>query len=146
MDNPRGRVLSLTQNGDDRRAVVVVAEMPVCPRCAAGKGCGAGLFASARGPQEIEALIAPGLQPGIDEEVELQMSPDNLLLASFLVYGLPLIGAIAGAAIAYGLSLDDPTAALLAICGLGSGLLISRWRVKASACMQRFTPKIERRC
>lgn len=146
MDNPRGRVLSLATDGAGQRAVVEVTGMPACARCAAGRGCGAGIFAAGNHPRRIEAVIAPGLDAHIDDQVELLMKPDNLLRAAYLVYGLPMIGAIAGAGAAYGLSLGDGGAAMLALAGLTGGLSISRWRLGRAACIRQFTPRIERLC
>lgn len=146
MDNPRGRVLSLATDGTGQRAVVAVTAMPVCARCAAGRGCGAGLLAAENRPNRIEAIIAPGLDANVDDEVELLMQPDNLLRAAYFVYGVPMLGAIAGASVAYWLSLGDAGAALMALAGLAVGLMISRWRVRRSACMRQFTPRIERLC
>ena len=138
--------MSLASDATGQRAVVAVADMPVCARCAAGRGCGAGLFAAGTSQGRIEAVIAPGLDARIDDEVELLMKPDNLLRAAYLVYGVPMFGAVAGAGTAYWLSLSDAGAALMAIAGLAGGLLFSRWRVRQSDCARQFTPRIERLC
>ena len=133
-------------DGTGQRAVVAVTDMPVCARCAAGRGCGAGLLSAGNRSRRIEAIIAPGLEARVDDQVELLMEPDNLLRAASLVYGFPMVGAIAGASTAYALSLGDAGAALMALAGLTLGLLISRWRLRQSACIQQFTPRIERLC
>ena len=44
MENPTGRVVSLVDKRSGARAVVEVDAASACPRCAAGKGCGAGLL------------------------------------------------------------------------------------------------------
>ena len=144
MHNPRGRVLSFTTNGDDLRAVVDVPDMPACARCAAGKGCGAGLFVAGTGSRRVEAVVSPELRLEVGDEVELQVSPDSLLQASFLVYGVPLSGGVAGAAAAYALSLGDAGSALLALLGVAGGMLVSRRYLGVSGCVHRFTPRIER--
>ena len=146
MDNPQGRVLSLTQGDHGVRAIVAVQDAPVCPRCAAGKGCGAGIFTTGIAERQVEAAVPPGLRPQVDDRVEILLAPENLLRAAFVVYGLPMIGAIAGAALAYAASLGDAAAALLALLGLGSGLGASRWRLRRADCLRRFTPRIERIC
>ncbi|NIL93014.1 MAG: hypothetical protein GTO71_00895 [Woeseiaceae bacterium] len=146
MDNPRGRILSLIPGEGGLRVTVLVQDIPACPRCAAGKGCGAGIFATSGQEREIEVAVPDGLRPEVDDRVELSLAPDNLLRAAFIVYGLPMIGAIAGAAIAYAAALGDQGAAVLALLGLGGGLLLSRWRLRRAACLRRFTPRIERLC
>jgi positive regulator of sigma E activity len=145
MKNPKGRVVSLFDSANGARAVVIVDVASACPRCAAGKGCGAGLFTSGDSDRQIEATIRPGLDIAEEDIVEIALAPDNLLQAAVIVYGLPMLGAVGAAAIAYALSLGDAAAAVAALLGLGSGLGISRWRLRQTACLQRFVPTIERR-
>jgi len=137
--------VSLVDSTNGARAVVIVDVAAACPRCAAGKGCGAGLFASGGSNRQIEATIRPGLDIAEEDIVEIVLAPDNLLQAAIIVYGLPMLGAVGAAAIAYALSLGDAAAAVAALLGLGSGLAISRWRLRQTDCLQRFVPIIERR-
>jgi positive regulator of sigma E activity len=81
----------------------------------------------------------------VDDVVEISLAPDNLLQAAFLVYGLPLFGAIIAAAIAYAFSLGDAGAALAALLGLSGGLVVGRWRLRQPSCLRRFVPSVERR-
>lgn len=87
-----------------------------------------------------------GLNPTVGDMVEISLAPDNLLRAALIVYGIPMLGALAGAMMAYAASLGDASAAVAALLGLGLGLVISRWRVRQASCLQRFTPTIERLC
>ncbi len=145
MDNPRGTVLSLVDGPDGARAIVNVDAAVACPRCAAGKGCGAGLFASDGGKRQVEASVRPDIEVAANDVVEIVLAPQNLLRAAFIVYGLPLLGAAAGAAIAYTMSLGDAGAALAAVAGLAAGLVLGRWRLRKATCLQRFLPIVERR-
>jgi sigma-E factor negative regulatory protein RseC len=146
MDNPKGRVLSLVGGANDARAVVAIDSAQACPRCAAGKGCGAGSFLTGDSERQVEATVPEGLSPMIDDIVEISLAPNNLLRAALIVYGIPMLGALAGAVIAYAASLGDAGAATAALLGLGFGLVISRWRVRQASCLRRFTPTIERLC
>jgi positive regulator of sigma E activity len=145
MDNPKGKVVSLVDNADGVRAVVRVDVAAVCPRCSAGKGCGAGLFTSAVGERQVEATIRSGLDIAEQDVVEISLAPGNVLHAAAIVYGLPMLGAVVAAAIAYALTLGDATAAVAALLGLASGLAIGRWRLRQTACLRRFVPSIEKR-
>lgn len=145
MDNPTGRIVSLVDSDNGARAVVVVEVAAACPRCAAGKGCGAGLLTGDGGERQVEASIRAGLSLATGDIVEISLAPDNLLHAAIIVYGLPMLGAAIGAVIAFGLSLGDAAAAIAALLGLGCGLLISRWRLQQESCLSRFVPTIERR-
>jgi positive regulator of sigma E activity len=145
MENPTGRVVSLVDSGGGVRAVVEVDTAAACPRCAAGKGCGAGLLQPA-GRNQIEVAIPEGLSPHVDDRVEVTLAPRNLLQAAATVYGFPLTGGLAGAAFAYALELGDSAAAVAALLGLGIGLAASRRRLRQGPCLRRFTPTIERLC
>jgi sigma-E factor negative regulatory protein RseC len=146
MDNPSGRVVSLVDSADGVRAVVEVKVAASCPRCAAGKGCGAGIFTASGGSaQPVEASVRAGLSLSEGDVVELTLAPDNLLRAAFIVYGLPMLGAIAGAGLAYGFSFRDAAAAIAALIGMAAGLMVSRWRVRQTSCLRKFVPVVERR-
>ena len=146
MKNPTGKVLSVVDRAGAAHAIVAVEVASACPRCAQGKGCGAGVFAAGGGDREVEAVVRAGLNIAVDDIVEISLAPDNLLQAALIVYGLPLLGAIGGAAIAYTLSLGDAAAAVAALLGLGAGLFVSRWRLRQTSCLHRFTPSVERIC
>jgi sigma-E factor negative regulatory protein RseC len=146
MDNPKGRVLSLVGSADGVRAIVAVDGAQACPRCAAGKGCGAGIFSAADSERQVEASVPEGLGPRVGDIVEISLAPNNLLRAALIVYGIPMLGALVGAVIAYAASLGDAGAAAAALLGLGFGLVVSRWRVRQASCLRRFTPSIERLC
>lgn len=145
MDNPTGRILSLVDGADGARAVVRVSAAAACPRCAAGKGCGAGIFAVGNSEREIEVRIPAGLTIAVDDVVEISLAPDNVLQAAILVYGLPLSGAILAAAVAYAFSLGDVGAAMAALLGLGGGLAAGRWKLRQPDCLRGFVPSVERR-
>jgi positive regulator of sigma E activity len=137
--------VSLVDSRDGARAVVEVEAAAACPRCAAGKGCGAGLLAPGW-RRQIEVEVPDGIYPHIDDRVEVALAPQHLLQAAATVYGFPLTGALAGAAFAYALALGDTAAAVAALVGLGVGLAASRWRLRQGPCLRRFTPTIERLC
>jgi sigma-E factor negative regulatory protein RseC len=146
MENPSGRVVSLVDSADGVRAVVEVKVAASCPRCASGKGCGAGIFtASGSAAQPVEASVRKGLDLSEGDVVEISLAPDNLLQAAIIVYGLPMLGAIAGATLAYAFSLRDAVAAMAALIGMAAGLVVSRWRVRQTSCLRNFVPVVERR-
>jgi len=146
MDNPTGRVLSLVDSPDGARAVVAVQDLPACPRCAAGKGCGAGVFAVSDGERKVEARVPTNLVVSVADVVELSLAPDNVLRAAAIVYGIPLLGALAGAVIAYGARAGDVGAAGAALLGLAVGLFFSRQKLRQADCLRRFIPTVEKLC
>ncbi|MDX2412561.1 MAG: SoxR reducing system RseC family protein [Woeseiaceae bacterium] len=138
--------MSLADSTDGVRAVVEVKVAASCPRCASGKGCGAGIFAANGGAaQPVEASVREGLNLSEGDVVEISLAPDNLLQAAIIVYGLPMLGAIAGATLAYAFSLRDSVAAMAALIGMAAGLVVSRWRVRQTSCLRNFVPVVERR-
>ena len=137
MEHPSGRVLAVNQESPS--AVVEVAAGFSCARCAAGKGCGAGIFGR-RGQSRIEAALPAGhtVEPG--DIVKIALLPRQMLRAAGIVYGWPLVGAALGAALGFGLG--DTAAVLSALAGLAAGLGIARWRLRRSGCLAEFTPEV----
>lgn len=144
MDNPQGRVVSLVDSADGVHAVIAVEIVSACPRCAAGKGCGAGILAPGGAERQVEANVRPGLAIAVDDIVEISLAPDNVLRAASIVYGLPMLGAVIGASLAYTFGLGDAAAAVTALLGLATGLAIGRWRLGQDDCLRRFVPTVER--
>ena len=145
MVNPTGSIVSLVDSDVGMSAVVAVEVASACPRCAAGKGCGAGLMAGSGAKRQVEARVRDGLDITVDDVVEISLAPDNLLRAAVIVYGLPMLGAAIAALVAFGLSLSDGASAMAALFGLGLGLGVSRWQLRQASCLGRFVPTIERR-
>ena len=145
MDNPTGKIQSLIASNGNVRAVVEVDVSKACPRCAAGKGCGAGLFTGSGRIRRVEAIVGEHISLAEGDSVELSLASDNLLQAALIVYGIPLFGAIAAAGLAYLLQLGDSAAAVAAVVGLFSGLLVGRWRLSRGECLENFVPYVEKR-
>jgi len=137
----RGRVLEVS--GSHARVVRDAAQ--ACERCAAGQGCGGGLFARLAGPRrhEVRARVAiEGLCPG--EDVILGLPEAGLLAGAFAVYTVPLGGLLLGAALA-GVVFDVGTdAGVLAAGGAGfaAGLLWLARYARRVAGDPRFQPSI----
>jgi len=145
MDNPTGTIHSLVANAHGARAIVEVDVSTACPRCAAGKGCGAGLLVGSSRLRRVEAAIGPGMVLAEGDSVEISLASSNLLQAALIVYGLPLFGAIGVAGLAYLLALGDGAAAVAAIIGISLGVLLGRWRLRRNACIENFVPHVEKR-
>ena len=138
MQSQQGTVIALESGADGLRALVEVDMAVACPRCTAGKGCGAGLSLARN--RRVEARVPPGASIHTGDSVELAMAPSNVLRAAGIVYGLPLAAAASGAAIAYLLGLGDPAAALAAVAGLAAGLFLAKRRLRG--CLKDFTPQV----
>ena len=140
MNTPAATVISV-----DRQTVTVKVDATVaCSRCAAGKGCGAGLIGGDRGAREFALPMPPGMRLQQGETVVLQMLPTRLLQASFLAYGLPLACMLLLPALADWLfgPLNDAVLAGTALAGLVSALLLGRRYLAREPCLRRLTPDI----
>jgi sigma-E factor negative regulatory protein RseC len=142
MKNPQGRVVSV--GGDDplTNIIVEVAANVACPRCAEGKGCGAGLLGGVGKDRQIETTLKHGLEVRSGDTVSVAMEPRNMLLAAIIVYGYPLLSALIGALLAWSLNLGDLASALFALSGIAMGFLIARRRLQSAQCLREFTPMI----
>jgi sigma-E factor negative regulatory protein RseC len=142
MNQVQGKVVSVSVSGGASSAFLEIDPLAACPRCANGRGCGAGVFATTGGPRRIDALVAPGLSVVPGERVALELEPRSLLRAALIVYGLPLTGAVSGALLAWLAGSGDGVAAGAALAGLALGLALGRRRLGQASCLRDFTPVV----
>ncbi len=138
MQTQQGTVIALEAGAAGRRALVEVDIAAICPRCAAGKGCGAGL--GMLRSRRVEALVPAGADIDAGDVVNITLAPNNVLRAAVIVYGWPLAAAAAAAALAYLAALGDAGAAVAAISGLGAGIWLAKRRLRG--CLRDFTPQV----
>lgn len=140
MDAPQGTVISIA---DDREsALIEVDAAAACARCAAGRGCGAGIVASSGKLRRVVVTLPAGADIATGDVVRLSLEPRNVLAAASTVYGLPLLGASCGAVLAYAASLADVAAVMSTLAGLGGGAILAHLRLRRNGCLRRFTPQI----
>lgn len=142
MNTTIGKVLSVSGAGGQQNALVEVSAEAVCARCAAGKGCGAGLFGKRETMRQIAVAVPERATIREGDTVKLVMQSRDLLVASAIVYGWPLAGSVLGALFAWQLGDNDAFAAVAALAGMGAGVWLARRRVRDVTCLQRFTPRI----
>ena len=145
MADPQGTIIEIIRDGRGVRAIVAVEVAAVCSRCASGRGCGAGIFTARQGVRRLEVVLPDGGDLAEGDVVNIELAPGNVLRAALVVYGLPLAGAVAGAALAYAVALGDAGAAAAALGGLAAGATAGRHRVRDDSCLARFTPALSRR-
>ena len=140
MTSPVATVLSVAGN----EALVEVTDRNVCPRCAAGKGCGAGIFGVERDPVSLTIRIDDGVRISAGDQVRLSLAPAELVWASVYAYGAPLAGLLLAAGFAFLLvdPLSDLLAVLVSIGGLLGGGVAGRMLARRNACVSRISPSI----
>lgn len=142
VDAPEARVIAAGRE----RATVSVDASAVCARCAAGRGCGAGLFGQRRKPAIIEAKLTEGLTLVAGDRVRLEFVPAELVRAAWLAYGLPLAGLIAAVLVAARLAPGNELAAVVgAALGLVAGAWYGRRSLRQSGCLSRCVPIVSER-
>ena len=144
MNDPQGTIVAIVRDGRGVTAIVDVESDAICARCASGRGCGAGILAARGGSRRLQVAVGESVDLAEGDIVSIRLAPGNVLLAALIVYGLPLAGAAAAAALAYAVSLGDAAAALMALAGLVSGAMIGRRRLRDDTCLARFTPTVSR--
>ena len=145
MPNPQGTIVEIIRDGRGARAVVEVESAAVCARCASGRGCGAGFFAAGQGVRRLEVAVQEGREPTKGDVVNIDLGPGNLVRAALIVYGLPLTGAAAGAALAFAIGFGDGRAAATALAGLAVAWTIGRRWLRGDSCVARFAPTVSPR-
>ena len=132
---------------DSGQVTVDVETSVACVRCAAGKGCGAGLLGGAVQTRRITVPNSNGLRLRRGDRVLLTLHPAGLLRAALIAYGLPLFGTILVLLLGNWLrdGLSDADAVLLAVIGLVTGLLAGRRTLRHAGCPGSLTPTISQR-
>jgi sigma-E factor negative regulatory protein RseC len=137
MNIPEGRVAAV----DGEFAIVTVEAAVACARCAAGRGCGAGLLQQDR-TRTVKARVRPEQRLAPGDRVRLELAPDRLLRAAWLAYGLPLLGVVL--AVAAASTFEQAGNELLVVAGgalgLVAGLAAGRRALRGGECLDRMTP------
>lgn len=145
METIKGKVLSLDGTQDAVRALVEV-EAVACARCAAGRGCGAGLAAGGEATtRRVLADVEPGVAVRPGDAVELGLAGRQLLSAALYAWGIPLAGALSAAMLAWIGGAGDGPAAAVALAGTVLGAVFARSRLQARRCLSSMTPSVVRR-
>ena len=143
MNSVTGKVVTVA----GRKATVALEQDAACPRCAAGRGCGAGILVGRNRASAISIDIPGGrhLQPG--DKVTLALRGTSLLQATLLAYGLPLAGTLLllTCGIIFWSPLTDAAGILLAVTGLVGGNLLSHRILRRMPCTRRFVPTVSGR-
>lgn len=116
-----------------------------CASCSAAKGCGTASLAGLFSDRPADIFIRDDFEARPGEQVVIAMSGGRLVLASLLIYLVPLLGLIAGAIGGSMLALGDLGAALLAVLGLVGGFLLARRFGTGGAAAAAYAPVFVRR-
>ena len=126
----------------DSEALLKVGAEAGCGRCESVGGCRTGVLGELFGKRctTYRVPAVPGLHAG--SAVEVRLPEHGVLLAAACVYGLPLVGILAGAGLAASLGWSDASAGLAALSGVAigfvAGLAVSRQRKAALAVSVRI--------
>lgn len=142
MNKVVGKVVAISGEGSGMVATIDVQAAAVCARCAAGKGCGAGLFGKSQTTRRVSAPVPQNVSVLEGDTVQLALEPQELLAAAGIVYGWPLSGAAIGATLSWLGGSGDAVAALSVLAGIAAGAYLARLRLGNGQCLQRFTPRI----
>ncbi len=137
LDAPQATVERLSADS----ATVRVPRM-ACPRCAAGHGCGAGIFAGRGGDVTLTVPIEPGTTVHVGERVSLSLTEGSLLRATVLAYGLPLGGLLLSAGAAVLGARSEAESIVWALAGTLAGFLLARRRLRQAHCLSSLQPRL----
>lgn len=126
-------------------ATLAIDSRTVCPRCAEGKGCGAGLFNGPRA-RELQVQVPEGLRLASGDTVSVVLGDSGILRAALLGYGLPLAAVLLSLSLAWLAlgPLSDPAGVAIALAGLVAGWLLSRRQLQSATCLARIQPRLAR--
>lgn len=110
------------------QALVAISRQSACGSCAAKSGCGTSVVASLfpQRSQQLRVTNTQGAEPG--DRVVIGLPESGLQRASLLLYGVPLLGLLAGAAAGQQWGGSELRSILGGLLGVSLGLLYVRWR------------------
>ncbi len=125
-----GIVCELRRTAFGALAQVRVEAVRSCPRCAAGRGCGAGLIA--RRSRVARVDVPCGAESGfeIGQPVTVSVAGRPLFRIALAAYGLPLAGIVLGSGAAWLAGVGESFAILAAAGGLAGGAGLARCRLR----------------
>lgn len=128
-----------------RVATVVVTAAPMCPRCAAGRGCGAGIFHSGTNYPSMRIALPPSLRVEVDDEIRLAIDPRKLLLGAGLAYGIPLVAMVVALFVAQWVfgGMGDMGGIVVASGGLLTGMAVSRIYLARKPACKELIPVVQ---
>ena len=138
MDAPQATVERISEES----ATVRVARQ-ACPRCAAGNGCGAGIFAGRGGDVSMAVPLEPGVTVNVGDQVRLTLADGSLLKATFLAYGLPLAGLLLAAGAALMTGRTDAESVVWGLFGTLAGYVVARGRLRQAHCLSSLQPRLD---
>lgn len=117
-----------------------------CQACAVRSGCGTRALGQVLGRRQSALRVRDPLSSAPGDRVVVAIADEVLLWSSLLMYGLPLVAMISGAALAQAWVGNELAAVLGGGVGLTAGLwLAARWGGRASRMSDRHQPVILRR-
>lgn len=118
-------------NGD--AAVVETTRAEHCEACAAGRGCGAGLFVKLLSRRVTRLEVPNALGAAVGERVTVGVDERRLVQASLRLYGTFLMALVGGAAAGHAVAMArdwpaDPIAVVGAVVAIAGGMLFLRYK------------------
>ena len=115
---------------EGRRIELELQRGSACGHCELSEGCGTGALGRLLGHRVRTLTIETdrGCQPG--DEVLLALPEAALVRSSLLLYGLPLLGLLCGAALAIMMGFSEALVVSGAVLGLFAGLRLAAHRAR----------------
>ena len=116
-------------------------QQSACGSCSARAGCGQHSLSKLGRPVKLWVVTEDHFEVG--EQVILALPQGSLAFSALSLYGLPLIGLIAGALLGYQGG-SDLVSVVSGLLGLTLGLLSARWLANHNR--DQWQPRISQRC
>ncbi len=138
------RALVIAVHGKkNEKATVRTQRLSACDACQLKSGCGTHSFAKLSGNQSIELDIANPLGARQGDVVLVAIPEQGLMLASLLMYLLPLVSMFMAVLVAQWLGVaGDPGLIGAAAAGLLAGFAVVRKQAARHRADTRFTPRM----
>lgn len=140
METPTAQIIAI----DGGSALLRIDAAAACARCAAGKGCGAGLLTAGAKQREVWMPLPEGTRFAAGDRVHLTLQPSRLLEAAVYAYGLPLLALTLApllASWAWG-PLHDAALVAIAVAAVAVAVIAGRRLLARGRCLEQLMPAI----
>jgi len=121
---------------DGDHALVAIVRQSACGSCAAKSGCGTSVIASLFPQRQQQLRVSNTAKACPGDQVLIGLPESGLQRASLLLYGVPLLGLLAGALLGQEWGGSEPQAILGGLLGAGIGLWFVRWQSSRGSALQ----------
>lgn len=129
-------------NTDGQLAEIEIIRTSACSACKAKAACGHHAIAQVSSKNRLRVFAKDVFDSKVGQQVEVGIPETTLLMASVLMYFVPILGLVAGAMLSKVFTDQAAVAAAFGVTGLVLGLIFARKQSKKYQANPEFHPQV----